>query len=42
MIDHFHDQPVEKRISTGEVIATPENMNEPAIKPLLAPIQFQD
>ena len=42
MVEHLKGQEVEKRISTGEVIATPENMNEPAIKPLLAPIQFQD
>ena len=42
MIEHLNGQDVEKRISTGETMATPENMNEPAIKPLLAPIQFQD
>jgi ribose transport system substrate-binding protein len=42
IIEHLDGQQVEKRISTGEVIATPENMNEPTIKPLLAPIQFQD
>ena len=42
MIEHLHGQEVEKRINTGEVIATPENMNEPSIKPLLAPIQFQN
>ena len=35
-------KPVEKQVNTGETIATPENMNEPAIKPLLAPIQFSD
>ncbi|HEX4143748.1 MAG TPA: substrate-binding domain-containing protein [Pirellulales bacterium] len=42
MIEHLNGQQVEQRINTGEVVATPENMNDPAIKPLLAPIQFQD
>jgi ribose transport system substrate-binding protein len=42
MVEHLNGQDVEKRINTGETMATPENMNEPAIKPLLAPIQFQD
>ena len=42
MIEHLNGQKVEKQINTGEVIATPENMNEPAIKPLLAPTQFHD
>jgi ribose transport system substrate-binding protein len=42
MIEHLNGQKVEKRISTGEVIATPENMNDAPIKSLLAPIQFQD
>ncbi len=42
MIEHLDGKEVEKRVSTGEVIATPENMNEPTIKPLLAPLQFQD
>ncbi|HEY1784039.1 MAG TPA: substrate-binding domain-containing protein, partial [Pirellulales bacterium] len=42
MIQHLNGQQVEKRISTGEVVATPENINEPSIKSLLAPIQFHD
>ena len=42
MVEHLNGQTPEKRINTGEVVATPENMNEPTIKPLLAPIQFQD
>ena len=42
MVEHLRGQPVDKKISTGEVIATPQNMNDPEIKALLAPIQFQD
>lgn len=33
---------VEPRISTGETLATPENMNEPEIKRLLEPEQYED
>jgi ribose transport system substrate-binding protein len=42
MVEHLRGKQVEKKINTGEVIATPENMNEPTIKPLLAPQQFPD
>ncbi|HTU25055.1 MAG TPA: substrate-binding domain-containing protein, partial [Pirellulales bacterium] len=42
MIDHLNGQEVPAEIDTGETIATPENMNDPAIKPLLTPAQFQD
>jgi ribose transport system substrate-binding protein len=30
---------VEKRIATGETMATPENMNDPEVKKLLDPEQ---
>jgi ribose transport system substrate-binding protein len=39
MVAHLEGKPVEKRISTGEVMATPENMNEPKIHALLHPAQ---
>ena len=42
MIAHLDGQPVEKRIVTGEHVATPENMNEPEIKKLLEPEQFSE
>jgi len=42
IIAHLDGQPVEKRIVTGEHVATPENMNEPEMKKLLAPEQFSD
>jgi ribose transport system substrate-binding protein len=37
MFAHLKKQPVEKRLDTGSEVATPENMNEPAIKNLLEP-----
>lgn len=37
MVAHLRKQPVEKRISTGEYVATPENMDTPEMKRLLAP-----
>lgn len=40
MVRHLRKEPVEKRISTGEYIATPENMNEPQMQKLLKPQQF--
>jgi len=36
-VKHLKGQPVEKRIDTGVVLVTPENMNEPQIKELLYP-----
>jgi hypothetical protein len=33
-------RPVEKRIDTGEVMATPDNMNDEPVQELLAPRQF--
>jgi len=40
MVEHLQGKPVDKRISTGEYIATPENMNEPNMHKLLHPAQF--
>jgi ribose transport system substrate-binding protein len=40
MIDHLDGKPVEKRISTGEHLATPENMDDPEIQKVLQPEQF--
>jgi ribose transport system substrate-binding protein len=37
MAAHLRGEKVEPRISTGETLATPENMNEPAIQKLLNP-----
>lgn len=42
MIDHLEGRPVEKRIPTGEYVATRENMDTPEMKKLLNPEQFQD
>jgi len=40
IVAHLEGKPVEKRISTGEYMATTENMNEPRMKQLLNPEQF--
>jgi ribose transport system substrate-binding protein len=37
MMKHLQGEKVEKRIDTGVVLVTPENMNEPQIKELLYP-----
>jgi ribose transport system substrate-binding protein len=37
---HIAGETVDKRIPTGEYLATPENMDEPEMKKLLAPEQF--
>jgi ribose transport system substrate-binding protein len=42
MVAHLEGQPVEKRIVTGEYVATAENMNEPRMKELLEPVQYAD
>lgn len=42
MIAHLDGQKVEKRIVTGEHVATAENMNDPEIKKLLSPEQFSE
>ncbi len=39
IVAHLQGEPVEKRIDTGEVMATTENMDEPEIKKLLHPPQ---
>ena len=40
LVHHIEKQAVEKRISTGEHIATPENMDDPQMHKLLSPQQF--
>jgi ribose transport system substrate-binding protein len=35
--NEFRGQTVEKRIDTGVIIATPENMNDPEVARLLKP-----
>jgi ABC-type sugar transport system substrate-binding protein len=40
LVAHLEGKPVEKRISTGEFMATPENMQEPRMHQLLNPEQF--
>jgi ABC-type sugar transport system substrate-binding protein len=47
LVDHLEGKKVEKRIATGEYVATPENMNGKDaagndVKLLLNPIQFSD
>lgn len=39
LVAHLRGQDVEKRVNTGEVMATPENMSEPRVKQLLDPPQ---
>ncbi len=39
MVAHLKGEPVEKRLKTGEYVATPENMDEEKIHELLHPIQ---
>jgi ribose transport system substrate-binding protein len=39
MVRHIRGEPVEKRINTGEHVATPENMHEPEMQRLLKPPQ---
>jgi ribose transport system substrate-binding protein len=40
MLDYLKAVRVEKKISTGEYVATPENMNDAEMKKLLNPVQF--
>ncbi len=42
MIAHLEGKPVEKRIVTGEFVATPENLKEARMKELLDPAQFEN
>jgi ribose transport system substrate-binding protein len=39
MVDHLDKKTVEKRVPTGELVATPENMEEPKVKSRLSPKQ---
>jgi ABC-type sugar transport system substrate-binding protein len=42
MVAHLEGKPIEKRIVTGEYVATPENMNTDEMKKLLEPAQYED
>jgi ribose transport system substrate-binding protein len=42
MVTHLDGKEVEKRVSTGEHLATLENMNEPEIRKLIVPEQFHN
>lgn len=42
LVQHLEKQPVETQISTGETMVTPENMEEPAIAPLLHPAKAEN
>jgi ribose transport system substrate-binding protein len=42
MVAHLEGKPVEKRIATGEYLATADNMHEPRMKQLLKPEQFSE
>lgn len=42
MVAHLEGQPVEPVISTGEALATPENMEEPRMHELLFPDKFRE
>jgi len=37
LVAHLKGEKVEKRVDTGATVATPENMNDPAIRELLEP-----
>ena len=41
MVAHLRGETVEKRLSTGEKLATPDNRDDPEMKALLSPKQFQ-
>lgn len=42
MVAHLEGEQVEKRIVTGEYLATPENVDDPRIHELLHPMQFDE
>jgi ABC-type sugar transport system substrate-binding protein len=42
MAAHLNGEKVEKRVNTGEYLATLENMNDDEMKKLLEPVQYQD
>jgi hypothetical protein len=37
MVDHINKKKVARKIDTGVTVATPQNMNEPAINELIYP-----
>ena len=41
LVDHLEGKSVDKRVPTGEHIATQQNMNDPEIANLLKPKQFE-
>lgn len=42
MVAHLEGRPIEKRIVTGEYVATPDNMNTDEMKKLLEPAQYEN
>jgi ribose transport system substrate-binding protein len=42
MVEHLEGKKVDNRVSTGEHVATRENMNEPEIQKLIVPEQYRD
>lgn len=42
LVDHLQGKTVERRVNTGEYVATPENMETEQFRRLLNPIQFED
>ena len=42
MVKHLEKQPVEPKVSTGETLVTPENMNDPEIAKLIHPPQVEN
>jgi ribose transport system substrate-binding protein len=42
MVKHLEKQAVEKQISTGETLVTPQNLDDPEIKPLIHPPQAEN
>lgn len=42
MVKHLEKQAIEPKISTGEVLVTPENMNDPEIAKLIDPPQVEN
>ena len=42
MVKYLEKQPYETKVSTGETMVTPENMNEPEISKLIHPPQVEN
>jgi ribose transport system substrate-binding protein len=42
MVKYLEKQPIEPEISTGETLATPENMNDPEVSKLIHPPQVEN